>query len=273
MKILKKQNKIQILSTLTFLCWLAVLIPKAAFSLTIGVTAGPHAIIMEEVKKEYLKKGYSLKIVEFSDFILPNAALDQGDIDLNSSQHQPFLDEQVKSRHYKIASIAKTILLPLGMYSSKHKASDPIPDRAKISIPNDPTNEGRALRLLEKQGLLTLKKISNPSILDIQQNPKKLKIISVEAPQLPRTLVDVDYSIINTDWVLLAGLDPNQALYTESTDSPYANIIAAKIGTESRADIQAFVQAYQSEVIRKWILKHFKGAILPAWSEPAKTRH
>ena len=236
-----------------------------SFALSIGVTAGPHAVIMEEVKKEYAKKGFTLKIIEFNDFILPNAALSQGDIDANSYQHQPFLDEQVKSRGYKIISAAKTIVLPLGIYSSRHKSLDLIPTGAKIAIPNDPTNGGRALLLLKKAGLLELKQQGNPSILDITQNPKKLKIVEIEAPQLPRTLNDVDFSVINTDWVLVAGLDPSKAVYREGVDSPYANIIVIRKGDETRADIQALLAVYKSKHIREFILKYYRGAVLPAW--------
>jgi D-methionine transport system substrate-binding protein len=234
-------------------------------TLTVGVTAGPHAIIMEQVKKEVGKADIQLKIVEFNDFILPNAALNQGDLDLNCYQHQPFLDDQVQSRGYKIKSVAKTIVLPLGAYSHRHLNMSTLSEKAKIAVPNDPTNGGRALLLLQKNGLLELKSVPNPSVLDIVKNPKKFQIIELEAPQLPRSLADVDLAVINTDWVLLAGLDPKKALFTEDKDSPYANVIAVKIKDEQKPEIKKVISVYQSKIIRDFILKHYSGAILPAW--------
>jgi D-methionine transport system substrate-binding protein len=236
-----------------------------SFALSVGVTAGPHAVIMEEVKKECEKKGVSVKVIEFNDFILPNAALAQGDIDVNCYQHQPFLDDQVKSRGYKIASVAKTIILPLGIYSTRHKSLDSLAVGAKVAIPNDPTNGGRALLLLKKAGLIELKQLENPSILDISQNSKKLKIVEIEAPQLPRTLDDVDFSVINTDWILVSGLDPSKAVYREGIDSPYANILVIRKGDESRADIKILLDIYKSKHIREFILKRYNGNVLPAW--------
>ena len=234
-------------------------------ALTVGVTGGPHAVIMEEVKKAFEKKGYTLKVVEFNDFILPNAALDQKEIDVNSYQHQPFLDDQIKSRGYKLVAVGKTLTLPLGIYSAQHTSLENIPEGAKVAIPNDPTNSGRALLLLQKAGLIELKTLENPTILDIAKNSKKLKFIELEAPQQPRTLKDVDLSVIITDWVLVAGLDAKKALLTEGKDSPYANIIVVRQGDENRADTKALVSVYQSPLIKSFIEKHYRGAILPAW--------
>lgn len=236
-----------------------------AYALKIGVTTGPHAIIMEEVKKEAKKSGLDIEIVEFNDFILPNAALAGKDIDANSYQHQPFLDEQVKSRGYKIVSVAKTIILPLGMYSVKHKDLKAVKEGAKISIPNDPTNVSRALLLLQKANLIELKASDNPTILDISANPKQLKIIEIEAPQIPRTLDDVDYGITNTDWILLAEMNPNDALIKEDTDSPYANIIVVNTEDQNNEDIKQLISIYHNEHIKNFIIEKFRGAVLPAW--------
>jgi D-methionine transport system substrate-binding protein len=240
-------------------------ISSSSYALTVGVTAGPHAQIMEKVKMELHQQGLELKIVEFNDFILPNLALNQKDLDLNSYQTPQFLEDQISARGYKLANLGKTILLPLGIYSSKHKSMDSLPIGAKISIPNDPSNEGRALLLLKKAGLIDLKNHDHPSVLDIIENKKKLKIVELEAPQLPRSLADVDYAVINTDWVLVAKIDPRSAVFREGIESPYANILVIRKGDESRSDIQKFKAVYQSEKIRKYILKEFKGAVLPAW--------
>jgi D-methionine transport system substrate-binding protein len=235
------------------------------WALKVGVTAGPHASIMGQVKKELAKSGVSLEIKEFNDFILPNEALNQGDLDLNCYQHQFFLDQQVQARGYQLVSIAKTIVLPLGIYSEKYQDLKSVPAGSRISIPNDPTNEGRALLLLQKAGLITLKTAANPTVLDISQNSKNLRFIEIEAPQLPRTLADVALAVINTDWVLVAGLDPKKALFSEGSDSLYVNLIVVKKGNEKREDIQKFVKAYQSKPIKDYILKQYHGAILPAW--------
>ena len=237
----------------------------AALALTVGVTAGPHEFIMEEVQKDLSQLVIPLKIVKFNDFILPNLALDSGDIDINSYQHQPFLDEQVRTRGYQIQSIAKTITLPLGIYSKKYQSLSNLSEKSKIAIPNDPTNGARALLLLKKIGLLELKSEINPSVLDISKNLKNIKLIELESPQLPRSLEDVDFAIINTDWILVAGLNPKDALAKEEQNSPYANVLAIKRGNENRKDIQTFISVYQTKKNRDFIQSKFQGAILPAW--------
>lgn len=233
--------------------------------LKIGVTAGPHALILEEIKKMAKEAHLEIQIVEFNDFILPNAALDAGEIDINSYQHAPFLEEQITSRGYKLTPIAKTIILPMGMYSLKHQDLSSLKEGATISIPNDPTNGGRALLLLQKAHLIDLKPSQNPSLLDISANPRNLKIIELEAPQIPRTLWDVDYGITNTDWILLAKMDPKSALLKEETDSPYVNIMVVRTQDKNRKEIKKFLELYHSSFIKKFIEETFKGAILPAW--------
>jgi D-methionine transport system substrate-binding protein len=236
----------------------------AAASLKVGVTAGPHAMIMEKVKELAKDKGLDIQIVEFNDFILPNVALNDKEIDVNSYQHQPYLDEQVKNRGYKLKSVGKTVLMPLGIYSKKIKALSEIKENSKIAIPNDPTNGGRALKLLETQGFIKLNPSENPTILDIKENPQNLSIIEIDAPQVPRTLEDVDAAIINTDWVLVGGLDPKSALSFENKDSPYANVIAVR-DDETRPEVTEFVKLYQSEPVKVYIKETFKGAVIPAW--------
>lgn len=254
------------MSKLSYIMLILVLsLMNKAYALVVGVTAGPHAIIMEEVKKEAIKINLDIKIVEFNDFILPNAALTSGEIDVNSYQHQPFLDEQIKDRGYKIISLAKTIFLPLGIYSLKYKTLNEIKNGAKISIPNDPANEGRALLLLEKANLIKLKSSKHLNILDITTNYKKINIITMEAPQITRTLLDVDYGITNTDWILLANIDPKSALLTEDRNSIYANVIAVREKDKSRNDIKQLITIYHSDYIKNFIIRQFQGTVQPAW--------
>jgi D-methionine transport system substrate-binding protein len=243
-----------------------ILFASKAYALKVGVTTGPHTIIMEEVKAIAKLVELDVEIVEFNDFILPNAALASGDIDLNSYQHQPYLDEQVKSRGYKIISLAKTILLPMGIYSKKHKDLTELKDGATITIPNDPTNGGRALLLLKEVNFIDLKTSNNPTILDISANPKKVKIIEIEAPQIPRTMQDVDYAVTNTDWIVLAKINPESALIKEDPNNcPYTNVIAVRETDKERKDIKKFIEIYHSDHIKNFINKEFKGAVIVAW--------
>ena len=251
---------------------LLLLLSNALFAgetLKIGVTAGPHMEILEHLKPIAKEQGLTLKIIEFNDFILPNRALVEGDLDANSYQHQPFLDEQIRDRGYKLVSVGKTILLPLGIYTKKkgiHCLSDLKP-KAKVAIPNDPTNGGRALLLLAKEGVITLKQGAGitPSRLDIASNPKKLKFIELEAPQIPRSLDDVDIGIINTDWALLAGLNPEDTIAHEGTNSPYANIVVVRTENKNSATVKQFLAIYQTEATKTFIKEKFGNAIIPAW--------
>jgi D-methionine transport system substrate-binding protein len=237
----------------------------AAQALTVGVTAGPHTDIVKKISEMAKAQGLEIKIVEFNDFIMPNEALNAKNIDVNSYQHEPFLQSQIASRGYKLKSIGKTIMLPLGLYSLKIKSIADLPQKGKIAIPNDPTNGGRALKLLAKAGVITVKDLEFPSIIDITSNPKQLSFTEIEAPLVPQALKDVDAAITNTDWILLAGIDPKSALIQEDKDSPYANVIVVRIGDENRADMQQFVSLYHSPEIRSFIETTYKGAVIPAW--------
>lgn len=239
--------------------------PSLAAPLKIGVTAGPHGMIMEKVKEEAKKQGLEIESIEFSDFILPNTALDQGDLDANSYQHQPYLDDQVKSKGYKIISIGKTVLMPMGIYSKSLKKIDDLKEGAKIGIPNDPSNGARALKLLETAGVIKLKKVEMPSVLDITDNPKKINIVELEAPQVLRSLDDVDCAITNTDWAVLAKIDPQSAILHEGKESPYANVIAIRQCSKENESLKKLVEVYHSPVIKDYIVTEFKGAVIPAW--------
>ena len=176
------------------------------------MTGGPHAQIMEAVKKVAAKSGLDIRIVEFSDYVQPNAALASGDLDANSYQHDPYLQAQVKDRGYKLVKVADTVTFPMGIYSKRVKSLAELKPGARLAVPNDPTNGGRALLLLQKQGLLKLRADAGlkATALDIVDNPRKLKIVELDAAQIPRSLGDVDAAAINTNYAMEAGLKPKQ---------------------------------------------------------------
>ncbi|WP_120967156.1 MetQ/NlpA family ABC transporter substrate-binding protein [Comamonas sp. lk] len=237
-------------------------------TLKIGVTAGPHAQIMEVVKKVAAKNSLNLKIVEFGDYVQPNAALSAGDLDANSYQHRPYLDAQVKDRGYKIGWVADTVNFPIGIYSKKIKKLADLPNGAKFGLPNDPTNGGRALLLLQSQGLIKLKDNAGlkATPLDVVSNPKKLKFVELDAAQLPRSLDDLDASTVNTNFAIAAGLNPkSDAIALESAKNPYVNILVVRDADKQKPWVPALIKSYQSEEVRQFIDKEFKGSVFPAF--------
>ncbi len=236
--------------------------------LKIGVTAGPHAQIFEQVKKVAEKDGLKIQVIEFSDYVQPNAALAAGDLDANAYQHQPYLDAQVKDRGYKIVSVGYTVNFPMGLYSKKVKGLNELKEGARFGLPNDPTNGGRALLLLQDKGLIKLKDGAGlkATPLDVVSNPKKLKFVELDAAQLPRSLDDLDASAVNTNFAISAGLNPvKDAIALESAKSPYVNLIAVREADKSKPWVAKLLKAYQSEEIRKFIAVEFKGSVLPGF--------
>lgn len=234
----------------------------------VGVTPGPHAQILEVVKKIAEKDGLKIQIVEFSDYIQLNVALNQGDIDINSFQHLPYLENIVKDRKYDLVLLAKTITFPMGVYSKKIKNIKELKDGATVAIPNDPTNAGRALALFEKAGLIKLKPGlgHKASVIDITENPKKLKIRELDAAQIPRSLDDLEIAAINTNYAMSAGLVPvKDALILEDFNSPYANILAVRGKDKDDPRYKKFVKVYQSDEVKKFVNEQFKGSIVVAW--------
>ncbi|WP_035706136.1 MetQ/NlpA family ABC transporter substrate-binding protein [Niveispirillum irakense] len=239
-----------------------------AEKIRVGVTPGPHAQIMEKVREEAKAAGLEIEILEFSDYVVPNAALAAGDLDANSFQHQPYLDNQIADRGYDLVVIGKTVTFPLGLFSAKIKSLDALPEKARVAIPNDPTNGGRALILLASQGLITLRDGAGLAAtpLDIEKNPKKLRIVELDAAQLPRSLNDVDIAAINGNYALEAGLDPtHDALAQEAADGPYANVIAVRKADKDKPWANSLVNVYQSAKVKSFIESTFKGALIPAW--------
>lgn len=254
-------------STLTFA--LAATLSSAALSqekpLKVGVTAGPHAQIFEQVKKVAERDGLKIQIIEFSDYVQPNAALAAGDLDANSYQHKPYLDQQVKDRAYKIVPVAYTVNFPIGIYSKKVKNLKDLKEGARVGIPNDPTNGGRVLLVLQEQGLIKLKSDAGlkATPLDVVENPKKIKFVEVDAAQLPRTLDDLDASAINTNYALPAGLHPGKdAIAQEGAKSPYVNLIAVREQDKNKPWVSKLVKAYQSDEVRNFVKTEFKGSVI-----------
>ncbi|MCV2446528.1 MetQ/NlpA family ABC transporter substrate-binding protein [Paracoccus sp. DMF] len=240
----------------------------AAEEIKVGVSVGEHAEIMEEVAKVAAAKGLTIDIVEFTDYVVPNQALNDGDLSANSFQHQPYLDNQIKDRGFDLVTIGKTITTPMGVYSEKLKSLDALPEGAKVAIPNDPTNGGRALLILQAKGLIKLAEGTGltPSPLDVAENPKNLKFLELEAAQLPRTLADADIAVINTNYALDAGLNPNKdAIAMEQADSPYANVIVVRKADENADWAKELVEAYHDPAVKTFIEEKYQGAVIPAW--------
>ena len=242
--------------------------PAAAKTYKVGVTQGPHEQVAEFVKGEMAKKGVSIEIVGFSDYVLPNQALNDGDLDINSFQHQPYLDNQIKDRGYKLVTIGKSIILPMGIYSDKVKSFADLKAGDRIGLPNDPTNGGRALLLMQRAGLIKLdpKAGLRAGVPDITENPKGLKFVELDAAQLPRAIPDLAAAAVNTNYAIQAGLVPTRdALIVENAESPYACVIAVRADNKDAPWAKAFAAAYNSEPVRQFILTTFKGSIVPAF--------
>lgn len=235
----------------------------------VGVNPGPHAVIMDNVKKIAEKKGLKIEVKEFSDFVTPNSALAAGEIWANCFQHEPFLKATMKKEpSFKLAKAFNTALFPINIYSKKLKPGDTIPDGAKIAIPNDPTNGGRALLVLAAQGLIKVKnqKDITTSVKDITDNPHNFQIIELEAAVIPRSLDDVTCAAINTTYAISAGLDPvKDPIVRETKDSLFVNIVAVQEKDLNDPRLKIFQEAYQSKENAEFIEKTFPGSAYLGW--------
>ena len=229
--------------------------------LKVGATPVPHAELLNFVKPQLAKEGVDLQIIEFSDYVKPNLSLNDKEIDANFFQHIPYLEEFAKERNMPLVTLTKVHIEPMGIYSTKYKSLDELPQGAKIAIPNDPTNGGRALMLLQSANLLKLKDgvtiTATPG--DIVDNPKNIEIVEIEA-------ADVDYSVINSNFAMEAKLNPvKDSLFTEPKESPYANVVAIRKGDENRPELQKLAKALTSPEVKKFIEETYKGAVVPAF--------
>ncbi|MFR0673920.1 MetQ/NlpA family ABC transporter substrate-binding protein [Enterobacterales bacterium AW_CKDN230030176-1A_HGKHYDSX7] len=252
---------------------LAIAAAVAAFSvqaetLTVAATPVPHAEILKFVQPQLAKEGVELKVKEFTDYIQPNVQVAEKRLDANFFQHQPYLDEFNKAKGTDLVSVAGVHLEPLGAYSDKLKSLDDLPSGATVVIPNDATNGGRALLLLDKAGVIKLKDNGNilSTVKDIVENPKNLKFRELEAATIPRVLTQVDLALINTNYALEAKLDPKKdALVIEGSDSPYVNILVARPDNKDSEAMKKLVDALHSPEMKQFINERYKGAVVPAF--------
>ncbi|WP_086981294.1 MetQ/NlpA family ABC transporter substrate-binding protein [Vibrio aphrogenes] len=264
----KTHSMMKRLLVLPLLLGLAACGDKASNTIKIGATAGPHAQVVEAVAQEAEKQGIHVEVVTFSDYITPNAALADGTIDLNSYQHQPFLDNYNANNEKQLVSIGRSILMRMGIYSDQYRSVDALPVGATITIPNDPTNGGRALLLLEEAGVITLKPGlgDKATVYDVVENPKNLQFIEMDAAQLPRTLSDAAASVITMNYVMSSGLDPQkQGIYLEPKDAKLAvMVIAARAQDKDNPTYKKIVDIYHSPAVTDFIHHTFNGTIEPA---------
>ncbi|BEO15099.1 lipoprotein [Serratia marcescens] len=237
----------------------------------VGVIVGAEQQVAEVAQKVAKEKyGLDVELVTFNDYVLPNEALSKGDIDLNAFQHKPYLDQQIKDRGYKLVPVGNSFVYPIAGYSKKIKSLDELKEGSQIALPNDPTNLGRSLLLLQKVGLIKLKDGVGllPTVLDVTENPKNLKLVELEAPQLPRSLDDqqIALAVINTTYASQIGLTPaKDGLFVEDKDSPYVNLLVAREDNKDAENVKKFVQAYQSDEVDAAANKIFNGGAVKGW--------
>ena len=234
----------------------------------VGVIVGAEQQVAEVAQKVAKEKyGLDVELVTFNDYVLPNEALSKGDIDVNAFQHKPYLDQQIKDRGYKLVAVGNTFVYPIAGYSKKIKSLDELQPGSQIAVPNDPTNLGRSL---QQVGLIKLKDGVGllPTSLDIVENPKNLKIVELEAPQLPRSLDDaqIALAVINTTYASQIGLTPaKDGIFVEGKESPYVNLIVAREDNKDAENVKKFVQAYQSDEVYEAANKIFNGGAVKGW--------
>jgi D-methionine transport system substrate-binding protein len=237
-------------------------------SLKVVASAVPHAEMLEFVKEDLQKQGITLEILVTDDYNMPNRAVAHSEADANFFQHIPFLNEQNRQFNDSLISLGAIEIEPMGVYSKKIRSLNELQDGAVVAIPNDPTNEARALLLLQTENLIEVNRNKGQAamVLDITSNPKLLQFIEVDAAMLPRALDDVDVAVINTNYALGAGLSPQtDAIALESSDSPYANVLVIRKGDENRPDLIALKNALTSEKMRHFIVETYQGAVQPAF--------
>ncbi len=236
--------------------------------LKVGVTAGPHEQILNKVKELAKKEGLDIEVVVFNEYVQPNIQLAEKALDLNSFQHGPYLENFVKERGLKLVKLADTVTFPMGIYSQKIKNVNELKAGDKVGLPNDPTNEARALQLFERAKLIKLKEgVGNKAtVRDIVENPKNLVFVELEAPIIYRTLPDLAAAAINTNFIIQAGKSPVQdSIFIEPKDSPWVNIIAVRQGEENNPLYQKFVKIYRSDEVKQFINEKLKDSVVPSW--------
>lgn len=239
-------------------------------TITVGANPVPHAEILNAIKPELEEKGYKLEVVEYTDYVTPNTALADGDLDGNYFQHIAYLNETNEGKGLDLTYSAAIHLEPMGVYSNTIKNLEELKDGARVAVPNDPSNEARALRLLEKEGLIKVAEGELVTVKDITENPKNLEFEELEAAQLPRVLEEVDLAVINSNYALEANLNPAEdALVLEDKDAEaaknYRNVLAVRKGTENDEKIKALTEALTSETAKKFIEENYGGSVIPSF--------
>lgn len=235
-------------------------------TITVGATPVPHAEILEFVKADLANEGFELVVKEFNDYVQPNLATDSGELDANFFQHIPYLEEFNKNKGTTLVSVAGIHLEPMGVYSRKYSSFTIVSDGVSIAVPNDPTNESRALDIIAKTGVVTFKESALKTPLDIVSNPKNIVFKELEAAQMPRALDDTDFAVINSNFAMAAGLKPTEdSLVMEDKSSPYVNVLVVKAGNEESAKTKALIKALQSEKVKAFIAEKYQGAVIPAF--------
>ena len=235
-------------------------------TINVGASPTPHSEILEVVKPILEKQGYKLNVVEFDDYVLPNTSLAEGELDANYFQHIPYLEETNEAKDLNLTYTAKVHIEPMGIYSSKFKSLDDLAKGAKIAVPNDATNEARALQLLADNKIIEISDDELVTVKDITSNPKNVEIVELDAAQVPASLSDVDFAVINTNFALNSGLNPTKdAIAIENGDSPYANILACREDNKDDKKIKALSEALNSDEVRTFIEEKYKGSIVPAF--------
>ncbi|TBD34685.1 MetQ/NlpA family lipoprotein [Rhizobium ruizarguesonis] len=237
-------------------------------SIKVGIMAGEEEDIWRVVASEAAKKGLKIETITFNDYTQPNEALERGELDANAFQHQPYLDNQIKQHGYHIVRVGYTGVWPIGLYTKKYKSVAEIPEGVVIGVPNDPSNEGRALRVLQSEGLIKLKDGTGilATVADVTDNPKKIEIKELDAGIVGRSIDDLDAGIVNTDWALKSGLSPAERIAQEPiADNPYRNFIAVKDENKDADWVKTLVSSYQNETVKAEFDKVYKGTGLSAY--------
>ena len=241
----------------------------APHTVRVGIVGGEDEDVWKVVAQQAAKSGLTIKTVVFNDYTQPNEALERGDVEANAFQHKPYLDNQIKTRGYHIVPVGFTAVWPIGLYSHRHHSVAELPKGAIIGVPNDPSNEGRALIVLQSVGLIKLRDGSGilATTADVVANPKDVKIKELDAGVVGRSIDDLDAAVVNTDWALKSGLKPDTDRIAQEplADNPYRNFIAVKAGHENDAWVKSLVAAYQNDAVKDALAKTYHGTGVPAW--------
>lgn len=236
--------------------------------LVIGVTAGPHEIILNKVVELAAEEGLEIVPEVFTDYVMPNVALDAGDLDMNIYQHQPFLDAAMEDRGYDFVPVAQAVNFPMAIYSEYYSDVSELQEGDTVGLPNDPSNGARALLLFEEAGMIKLDPEAQEKAMvkDIIENPKNLQFIELEASQIPRQLPELSASALNTNYAIEHGMNPREdSIFLEPSDSIWTNLIVVRKGNENDPVVEKFVNIYRSDAVKEFIEEEFQGSVLAAW--------